>query len=300
MLSILSKLCIEKTKNPWLGYSLQGVDINGKTHLVNIDQLKGFESVESIISASEILLQHTPYEFGFGSNMPECQISREKTTDTVQPTRMLSDKISISKFLSVFQKGFHQLNRFQSRTYFYARPYLYDRQTKIGFIMERDDYKAEIPVGLPLHFQWSTGRNFGPQGTVTLGASDVALLPNVEPVLAAQFSGKYHFLSLSFAANLWAFSYGSDYIIQRRSVFNDYFSIEPISKKTAGETISINNQNEISKYLITGNTGDSLPFTGKLIHKGWKLCSSKLPKTNITKKEHNNYITLPELESLVT
>ena len=95
---------------------------------------------------------------------------------------------------------------------------------KLVSLWERDDYKAEIPVGLPLHFQWSTGRNFGPQVTVTLGASDVALLPNVEPVLAAQFSGKYHFLSLSFAANLWAFSYGSDYIIKRRAVFNDYFS----------------------------------------------------------------------------
>ena len=199
-------------------------DINGKTHLVNLEQMKGFESVESINSSSEILLQHTPYKFGFGNNMPECQITVEKTTETVQPTRMLSDKISISKFLSVFQKGFHQLNRFQSRTHYYARPYLYERQTKIGFIMQRDDYKAEIPMGLPMNFQWSTGRNFGPQGAVTLGSSDVALLPNVEPVLAAQFSGKYHFLSLSYAANLWAFSYGSDYIIRRRAAFHDFFS----------------------------------------------------------------------------
>ena len=69
---------------------------------------------------------------------------------------MLSDRISISKFLAVYQKGFDQLDRFESRTGYYARPYLLPAQTKLALVIQNDQYQAEIPPGPSLNFQWSS------------------------------------------------------------------------------------------------------------------------------------------------
>ena len=199
-------------------------DIQGKSHLVNVEQVKRFESASDLNRENPITLKHISFVFGFGSNMPRCRYLDESESSKVQPTRMLSDRISISKFLAVYQKGFDQLDRFESRTGYYARPYLYDTQTKLALLIQNDLYRAEIPQGLPLNFQWSTGRNFGPQGKLTLGLSEVSTLPNIEPVFAVQFSGKYHFLSLQYAGNISAFSYGEDFLINNRSFYTSFFS----------------------------------------------------------------------------
>ena len=199
-------------------------DIQGKSHLVNVEQVKRFESASDLNRENPITLKHISFVFGFGSNMPHCRSLDESESSKVQPTRMLSDRISISKFLAVYQKGFDQLDRFESRTGYYARPYLYDTQTKLALLIQNDRYRAEIPQGLPLNFQWSTGRNFGPQGKLTLGLSEVSTLPNIEPVFAVQFSGKYHFLSLQYAGNISAFSYGEDFLINNRSFYTSFFS----------------------------------------------------------------------------
>lgn len=199
-------------------------DIQGKSHLVNVEQVKRFESASDLNRENPITLKHSSFVFGFGSNMPRCRYLDESESSKVQPTRMLSDRISISKFLAVYQKGFDQLDRFESRTGYYARPYLYDTQTKLALLIQNDRYRAEIPQGLPLNFQWSTGRNFGPQGKLTLGLSEVSTLPNIEPVFAVQFSGKYHFLSLQYAGNISAFSYGEDFLINNRSFYTSFFS----------------------------------------------------------------------------
>ena len=199
-------------------------DIQGKSHLVNVEQVKRFESASDLNREKPITLNHSSFDFGFGSNMPRCRSLDESEPGRVQPTRMLSDRISISKFLAVYQKGFDQLDRFESRTGYYARPYLYDTQTKLALVIQNDRYRAEIPQGLPLNFQWSTGRNFGPQGKLTLGLSDVSTIPNMEPVFAVQFSGKYHFLSLQYAGNISAFSYGESFLINNRSFYTSFFS----------------------------------------------------------------------------
>jgi len=171
---------------------------------------------------------------------------------------MLSDRISISKFLAVYQKGFNKLDRFESRTDYYARPFLYDTQTKLALIIENDDYKAEIPQGFPLNFQWSTGRNFGPQGKLTLGSSEVTMLPNIEPVFVVQFSGKYHFLSLNYAGNISGFSYGEDFLISNRTFYTNFFS-----KYNPGQSFVFPHFNQIT---VTGLDIGSYSFAGGLFY----------------------------------
>ncbi len=201
-------------------------DVEGNIHLVDVELISGFEIPDS----EEIALIGTgdmsskAYRFGYGSNLPECSLQGEESVDLVQPTRMISDQIKIAKFLRVYRNGFTKLDRFQKRTSFYARPYLYEKKTKVGILVDREEMREELPYQLPLNFQWPTGRNFGPQGILNLGSIVNPLLPNVEPVFGVHFSGKYHFLSVSFSGNGWAFSNGQDYIVKNRASFADFFS----------------------------------------------------------------------------
>ncbi len=198
-------------------------DIEGKTHLVDIDMIQRFAVPETISSQVKSIKHFKTYQFGFGNNLPECGGISGRAKDVVQPTRMLSDKIKIAKFLSVYTKGFTKLNRFQKRTSFYARPYLYDKKTKVGIVAGNDDFRAEIPQ-FPLNFQWPSGSNFGPQGILNIGSHYNEFLPNVEPIFGLKFEGKYHFLSVYFAGNPNAFSFGSDFIVNNRALFQNFFS----------------------------------------------------------------------------
>ena len=198
-------------------------DTEGKTHLVDVELIQGFKRAETLTGETKKIKQFKRYQFGFGNNLPECTRSPKAGFDLVQPTRMISDQIKISKFLQVYQKGFTKLGRFQKRTSFYARPYLYEKKTKVGIVVDREDYQEELPQLMPLNFQWPTGSNYGPQGILNLGLYVNELLPNVEPVFGLKFSGKYHFLSVFFAGNPWAFSYGADYIVEGRMRFQNFF-----------------------------------------------------------------------------
>lgn len=199
-------------------------DLQGKTHLVDIELIQKFDIPEIMMQGLVSLPHNTSYTFGFGNNLPQCSEKTGIEGEMIQPTRMISDQIAISKFIHVYQKGFTHLDRFQKRTSFYARPYVYDKKTTVGIIVDREDFKEELPQMLPLNFQWPTGSNYGPQGILKLGQTANLLLPNVEPVFGVMFSGKYHFLSVSFAGNPMAFSFGSDYIIENRLYFKDFFS----------------------------------------------------------------------------
>lgn len=199
-------------------------DVEGKTHLVDIETIQGFNIVEEFSNSSKTIEQYKTYQFGLGSNIPECRELNDPANDRIQPTRMVSDPIKISKFLQVYQKGFTKLDRLQKRTTFYARPYLYEKKTKVGLVVGRDDFQEELPGLMPLNFQWPTGSNYGPQGILNLGLYTNKMLPNVEPVFGVRFEGKYHFLSVFFAGNPWAFSYGTDFIIRQRLFFEKFFS----------------------------------------------------------------------------
>lgn len=198
-------------------------DIKGNIHLVNVDMIKGFSIPEIQDGETLETEQNRAYQFGFGNNLPECDQNRPDQ-EVVQPTRMISDPITISKFLRVYEEGFNKLNRFQKRTSFYARPYLFEKRTKVGIVVDREDYVEELPALLPLNFQWPTGSNYGPQGVLNLGSNVNENLPTVEPVFAVSFEGKYHFLSVMFSGNVWGFSYGKPYIIENRTMFKDFFS----------------------------------------------------------------------------
>lgn len=199
-------------------------DVEGNIHLVNIDMIQGFSIPEKSDWSDIKMSQFQTYRFGFGNNLPACESDPTDKENFIQPTRMISDPIAVSKFFSVYRDGFTKLNRFQKRTSFYARPYLYENKTKVGLVVDRSDFQEELPANLPINFQWPTGSNYGPQGILNVGSFINDSLPNVEPVFAVNFSGKYHFLSVLFSGNVWGFSYGESFIVENRAVYSDFFS----------------------------------------------------------------------------
>ena len=198
-------------------------DIDGKTHLVDIGKIKTFSDPKNIALADKNLSTYKPVYFGMGDNLPECkrEAAGEKATD---PTRLISDKIRIHKFFSVYQNGFTNLKRFQKKTLFYAKPFLYDKETRLGLIYTRDDYLQELHFLPPLYFQWSSGNPYGSQGQYAIGSQPVELLPAVEPLAILRADAKSHFITGTFVGNLLCLSGGSDCIIQNRQFFTNFFS----------------------------------------------------------------------------
>jgi hypothetical protein len=200
-------------------------DLEGKTHLVQTGDIQKFSKLESENQSLKKIDVFERMNFGFGSNLPACADAAPATQTAIQPTRMVSSQIKIQKFLSVYHDGFTKLKRLQKRTVFYARPYLFDEKTKIALVIMRDDFQEEFSGGMPLYFQWPSGRTFGPQGLLVVGSKPIEHLSSVEPVFQLRFDGKYQFLTASFAGNPLAFSAGGDYMINNRFFMQKFFSI---------------------------------------------------------------------------
>ena len=63
-----------------------------------------------------------------------------------------------------------------------------------------------------------------------------------------------------------------------RKVLSDYLSLQPIRTENEETQITIENGFNSHEIRLTGNISGVAPFTGTLIHKGWKVESITLPK----------------------
>ena len=198
--------------------------VDGKTNLIDQDKIL-------IISAAappaddkvaKPIVAAVKTEFGLGNNLPEC--AQKPHAGEAQPTRMISDKIKIGKFLFSYEQGFNKLGRFQERIRFYARPFLFTRGTRLGLAITNEKYQVELPIPVPLYFQWSTGKPYSHQSQISVGKKTVEWLPNVEPVFAARSDFKLHFFNASLVGNLFSLSAGSSFLVNNSSIFGSYFS----------------------------------------------------------------------------
>ena len=63
-----------------------------------------------------------------------------------------------------------------------------------------------------------------------------------------------------------------------REVLHEHFKVTPISEAEEGSRITIPAGYEADEYRLMGRIGGEPPFTGTLLHKGWKTDSVKLPR----------------------
>jgi hypothetical protein len=63
-----------------------------------------------------------------------------------------------------------------------------------------------------------------------------------------------------------------------KEALSEHFHIEPISSEGEGATITVPAGYSADEFRLVGNLSGEAPFTGKVVHKGWKTTSVKLPR----------------------
>lgn len=62
-----------------------------------------------------------------------------------------------------------------------------------------------------------------------------------------------------------------------QAVLSDHVSVEPISPEVEGTSLTLPEGYSAADYRLLGNVTGKAPFTGTLVHKGWKASQVKLP-----------------------
>ena len=81
-----------------------------------------------------------------------------------------------------------------------------------------------------------------------------------------------------------------------REVLNDSFKITPISQEEEGSRITVPAAYAADEYRLLGKISGDPPFTGTLLHKGWKTESVKLPRILKSDERHLPSIAPAQVE----
>ena len=79
-----------------------------------------------------------------------------------------------------------------------------------------------------------------------------------------------------------------------RKVLSQNFNLVPVREEDEGKRITLPKGYDAASIRITGNIVGSAPFTGTLVHRGWKAAAIKLPK--ITEGHDASIIAAAEVE----
>jgi hypothetical protein len=63
-----------------------------------------------------------------------------------------------------------------------------------------------------------------------------------------------------------------------QKALNDYFSLAPIRNEDEESRITLKEGFNATEVRLTGNVVGAAPFTGTLVHRGWRVTEVKLPK----------------------
>jgi hypothetical protein len=63
-----------------------------------------------------------------------------------------------------------------------------------------------------------------------------------------------------------------------KAVLQDHFRIEPVRSEQEGSTVQVPAGYSADEYRLVGKIAGSAPFSGVLVHRGWKTDTVKLPQ----------------------
>ncbi|MER2527035.1 MAG: DUF2760 domain-containing protein, partial [Candidatus Competibacter denitrificans] len=63
-----------------------------------------------------------------------------------------------------------------------------------------------------------------------------------------------------------------------RKVVRDYVQIEPVRTEAEGARLTLPAGFDAATVRLTGNVVGQAPFSGTLMHRGWRVAAIKLPK----------------------
>jgi hypothetical protein len=196
-------------------------DDSGGTHVLELNQISKIRPTV-ITTKTHIDIRGAPVLLKMGNIFFRCPMAQEKHKNNsggVLPTRTLGDKVQISEFLSNFELGFQRLQSFKERTYLYARPFLYEKKTKLG-ITSNNKYFQNIKSDFPFYYQWSTGEPYRFQSFNQLGNVGNEYVPSAEPFFLARSDVKSHLFHATFVGNLQALPAGTDFYTEKKGVID--------------------------------------------------------------------------------
>jgi hypothetical protein len=200
--------------------------LDGKSHVHRIADIYKLRPAPE--SAKKV---HTPPSFKnpgfeFSDQGGSCQ-SPPSIPGAVKPTRVLADKISIAEFLGSFEQGYDNLESFQERTYLYAKPFLFDRNTRLGIVLQGQ--REEPGLNLPIYFQWSSGEAYRFQSFNVVGLKTQEFTPNADPVFAIRSDVKSHAFHALFVGNVAGLPAGNNVFLGGSDLMalNDQITVQP-------------------------------------------------------------------------
>ncbi len=81
-----------------------------------------------------------------------------------------------------------------------------------------------------------------------------------------------------------------------KSVLKEHFTIRPIREEAEGSSVTVTPGYLADEYRFVGKISGEAPFSGTLIHKGWKTDSVKLPRVIVTSGDRLPTIAPAEVE----
>jgi hypothetical protein len=79
-----------------------------------------------------------------------------------------------------------------------------------------------------------------------------------------------------------------------QKTLNNYFTLEPVRSEEEESSVTLTEGFNASEVRLTGNVVGDAPFTGTLVHKGWKVTDVKLPK--LAKGHDTSIVAAAEVE----
>lgn len=186
------------------------IDTNGNTHVLELYQINKIRPSKLRDKKGFVLRGKKP-KLQAGNVGGSCKkLSSAKSG--IIPMRTLADKIQISEFFVTFDKGFDELTSYEERTYLYALPYLYEKNTIMGFTFYGSPYEhIKESILFPMYYQWARGSEYRFQSFNQIGSTPVEYSPSVEPLMVARTDLKSHLFHGAFVGNLNSLAAGTEF-----------------------------------------------------------------------------------------
>lgn len=81
-----------------------------------------------------------------------------------------------------------------------------------------------------------------------------------------------------------------------KAAINEHFNIEAICPEGEGSTLTVPAGYAADEFRLVGNLAGEAPFTGKVVHKGWRTTSVKLPRVMNADENHLPVIAPAQVE----
>jgi len=182
-------------------------DIEGKTHLIDLNQIIKFR--KATLEQKNSLLLNKPIDHPLIGELP---INCTFTSDTkkgVLPSQILVDLIRVEEFFSSLDNGLEQIKSFEERTYFYARPFLFEKHARMGFINIQS--KDQGFQNFPIYYQSSSGEPYRFQNFWKMGGGFFTESPSVSNPFSYYTEAKSHLFHGVFLGNLASLPAGSPF-----------------------------------------------------------------------------------------